>query len=421
MRRFDRFLKRLTRKNDHHFFSEPLNFPTRLRLIARISLRFLWVYCIFLIIALTMTLGSGMDIYHRTEMPQFCATCHEMGNNFGSWEVSMHKSIKCVDCHTRPGLSGWMAAKLSGTRQLLTHLTAETIDDIDVNDHQRQLVSENCKRCHAGAARLSEVDGRIISHERHLEIGIDCVECHSQNFAHPEFDPGQKDWKPPLVDEMDCIRCHDGKNTFGKATAFAAASETNCVRCHPDSLAGNSHGGEEMECNYCHESDSEVHFSVTRESVGEICSNCHDDLGDDHESQHLPFADGLCSDCHSVMSPAHLYLDGAEPSTAACLSCHEEIEVLFASPEGSALSRFSNQDLDLHRTHQKELGDLPAWCLKCHDSHGSESAVAMIRLRSLESRKLQGDFEPSDSGGTCTTECHEDLQSEYTRSPEGQR
>lgn len=94
--------------------------------------------------ALLWTGAAGMDVYHRTEMPEFCGTCHEMGSNFKTWSSSRHESIRCVDCHARTGVGGWLAAKMAGVSQLVTHVTADSIEDIRLGRKHEKIVSDNC-------------------------------------------------------------------------------------------------------------------------------------------------------------------------------------------------------------------------------------------------------------------------------------
>lgn len=403
-------LKRLADPKDRVLLEHQPSLVTRLRVIARIARRYYRLYIVVFLASLIVTVVSGMDVYHRTELPQFCGACHEMGSNFKTWEESRHKSIMCVDCHVKPGISGWLEAKTGGLRQLVTHFTAETIDEIAVNEEQARTVSNNCKRCHAGATRLQERDGLGMAHGRHGEVGILCSECHSGAFAHPESN-GDPRSTPPLVDSATCFECHDGR-TRADLTIFKVEDQASCVRCHPDAELGNQHGAGDNECFDCHSKSEEgVHYEFAADNVAPMCAECHDDVTDlvELDSTHEPFAEGNCLKCHRVMSPAHIYMGEAKPTAAACLACHEETAALLAEDPKAPVSRFNDDGDDLHTSHAAELREQRGWCLRCHSPHASEAKKGLIRLLTgKEDDEEPGVYEALPDGGSCATKCHVD-------------
>lgn len=406
-----RLVRWLASPADRSLLDQRPPLATRFRIVARIGLKHIKIYLFLLVLGLVMTLSSGMDIYHRTEVPQFCGACHEMGPNFASWQVSLHSSITCVDCHAKPGFTGWMEAKLGGTRQLLIHFNAESLEEIEVEAAQRRTIADNCQRCHPGAARLDERSGIAMSHERHFESGISCLECHTRRFAHPEVGPegaAEVAAKPLRADRTSCWKCHDGKHEFGTTVAFDSSNEESCVRCHPDAELGNKHAGGDFACSDCHASREGEHHPFSRDKVGaEICSACHD-LETDLVSQHRHYREGKCLACHSAMSPPHLYRTGPEPEPGTCFACHEEMADLVGGKAGVPPRRFSNGDLDLHGLHGEILDDGGLWCRSCHSPHGSKAPVAMIRLSSDGGTEEDGTFEATAQGGKCTGPCHEE-------------
>ena len=431
----DPLLKRLASPADRKVIERGPGMVTRLRVIARTGLRFVWIYLVVLLLLFVLTFASGMDVYHRTEVPEFCASCHEMERNLAKWKAPLHKSLACASCHTRPGISGWVSAKVGGIRQVLTHFS-EAIPNPRMTEEQFQITSENCRRCHEGAARLDERHGLAISHERHLDIGVQCVECHSRIFAHPKLTKeGRTDisWKPPLVDTQKCLACHDGESPFGGVVAFRQDDEKSCGRCHPDAEFGNHHGGVELSCTDCHELVEygpedllRMHYPVNKDEVAkEICGICHDDvIEEEYASMHMPFQEGKCLECHRVMTPSHLYLTGSKPTVDTCLlgGCHAKMASLLAGEPQAGLSLFSHGDRDLHRRHGALLGEDRAWCLLCHATHGSDAPVAQVRLlTSVEDGdgKGSGKFEVTPDGGACTGACHQDKRVVYAR-PEGE-
>jgi len=341
-----------------------------------------------------------------------------MTTNFKSWEISRHKSIKCVDCHAREGILGYVQAKLGGVRQLIKHISADTIDDIHVNEKQQGIISDNCRRCHESTARIPERPDILISHKRHLEIGVDCVKCHSSVFAHPREDSGEA--SALLAETGACMNCHNGKNFNESLIAFDATRGESCSRCHPDAKLALNHGGMEQTCGDCHEATEERHFSYSDENVSKICSTCHD-IEDDFTSTHEPYKKRLCLECHQVMSPAHLYKTASRPSPDTCFTCHKQMSTLLSDAGKSNISKFSDGKSDLHRVHSGLFEPSEDWCLTCHGAHGSKASVAMIRIRVKNTDGGPGVFAATATGGTCTGACHEDDTVTYTRGFEPSR
>ncbi len=445
MARLDKLLLRFARPADRAALRRRPGTLVRLRAIAGIALRFFWLYVLLFIVGGALTVGGGADIYHRTEVPRFCGGCHEMDSNFDTWAQSQHESIKCVDCHARPGLSGWISAKTAGTTQLLHHFTADSIDDISLKERHRAIVSENCQRCHPGARRLNERHGLLISHERHDELGLQCVACHAGNIAHPKEVPDKDNKVAGLVDIDLCFTCHDGKQEVGDVVAFNARNEDNCGKCHPDSGYALAHGkghpsaATRKPCLSCHDAPVEKapHFKWNRKEQAQLCSKCHEPAKD-LVSTHKPYAEGKCDECHLVMSPSHLFRVGPKPNANFCLGCHEDLARVLKSKDPKVISGFADieEETDLHRYHADELADDPRWCATCHAAHGSKSKRGIVLLKPTEEEEdededededegddedededeaVSASFEATETGGRCSGSCHEDDTMEYDR------
>jgi cytochrome c nitrite reductase small subunit len=420
MTRFDSFLERLagTPKAQHADLAHMPAWRRRARLIARISLRFFWVY-LLLLMATTVWVGAaGMDVYHRTEMPQFCNSCHEMGHNFDTWSDSRHGSIRCIDCHARPGISGYVQAKIAGTLQLYTHLTAKTIDDIHLEKRHEDIVSENCVRCHPETARAADRHNRVMAHKRHGELGLACVICHSAAVAHPDATQA-KDKLAGIVETKKCFECHDGKHAQGVTldkpkVAFAATAKESCEKCHPDATFGKEHGGG-SECLDCHEvRPGQTHFQMDKQNQGALCAKCHD-TPTGAKSTHKPFAQGKCGDCHRVMAPAYLFRFGPTPDENFCLRCHEDVAGALAMPNATTLTQFADGKDDRHRQHADDIGRSPDWCLKCHAGHSSGAERAMLHPKADDKDAAPGVYTATATGGQCTGACHDGDDKQYDR------
>jgi c(7)-type cytochrome triheme protein len=109
----------------------------------------------------------------------------------------------------------------------------------------------NCTQCHAEPPEMvvfdKPVKAVIFDHAGHVDIGLDCSDCHSDVF---EMEVGAAEHHPEhftmeaLYEGKYCGACHDGDLAF--------ASNTRCTACHIgvkgfDRMFGqaqkDSHGG----------------------------------------------------------------------------------------------------------------------------------------------------------------------------------
>ncbi len=54
------------------------------------------------------------------DKPSFCGqSCHVMAPEWTAYQVSSHAHVACTECHVVSGVSGYIDAKLNGSRQLI--------------------------------------------------------------------------------------------------------------------------------------------------------------------------------------------------------------------------------------------------------------------------------------------------------------
>ncbi len=81
----------------------------------------------------------------------FCATsCHVMRPEAFSHQEGAHSRTSCVECHVSPGVSGWLSAKMAGTRQIWQMATNSYPRPVPSSLERNDLVPvrENCEQCH---------------------------------------------------------------------------------------------------------------------------------------------------------------------------------------------------------------------------------------------------------------------------------
>lgn len=130
----------------------------------------------------------------------------------------------------------------------------------------------------------------IFSHAAHINMGIDCSQCHTRVDSS---DKGT-DSLLPVMDA--CRECHD-----------IDEAET-CGLCHSDA---ENPAALEPVIDYSPKFNHAAHISI-----GVECESCHEgiSLSDSSSTVHLPLMDP-CMACH----------DG-ETADRSCITCHEKPE-----------------------------------------------------------------------------------------------
>ncbi len=98
---------------------------------------------------------GGVVAVQWTETADFCGRCHTMGPELKAYEMSPHREVSCAECHVEPGLSGWVKAKINGTRQLVEVMLGTFPKPILAPDHaELPSTQDTCVRCHDVAALI---------------------------------------------------------------------------------------------------------------------------------------------------------------------------------------------------------------------------------------------------------------------------
>jgi len=206
-----------------------------------------------LLAILLIALSSYLIFDYVEAQPSFCASCHEMSFNYGTWLNSTHKeSTNCLSCHSEPGLSGQIAVKIRGITELIAHIRGGY--QIPIRNSV-PVKNEQCTACHP----LSRLDINIdYRHVLHDEMGIKCVDCHSKVVHH---EPNE----PTAITSQQCEGCHQshvGVNSTFPLTG--AHSKLQCIECHSSSL-----GAVSVDCASCHTPPS------THSGLTSSCVSCH--------------------------------------------------------------------------------------------------------------------------------------------------
>ncbi len=90
-----------------------------------------------------------MSLIHWTETADFCGRCHTMSPELQAYEAGPHRDVACAECHVEPGITGWIKAKINGTRQLVEVVLGTFPEPIPPPDHSDlPASSDTCAKCH---------------------------------------------------------------------------------------------------------------------------------------------------------------------------------------------------------------------------------------------------------------------------------
>jgi cytochrome c nitrite reductase small subunit len=107
--------------------------------------------------------------------PSACVNCHIMRPQFDAWQKSSHHAVAvCIDCHLPHDLVPKFVAKAeNGYRHSLEFTAGTFAEPIFVQARGREILEENCVRCHAGL--VAEID----PHGASAQDRLSCVGCHT--------------------------------------------------------------------------------------------------------------------------------------------------------------------------------------------------------------------------------------------------
>jgi cytochrome c nitrite reductase small subunit len=134
-------------------------------------------------IALLVVAGTGMYVTDFTAYlgnnPTTCNNCHVMDGAYEGWFHSSHKTwAVCNDCHTPHAIiPKYLVKTESGYHHVTAFTFGTTPEAIRARESSRQVVQENCVRCHTET--MEDIMAGHHSFDRY------CFECHRRT-AHGE-------------------------------------------------------------------------------------------------------------------------------------------------------------------------------------------------------------------------------------------
>lgn len=305
----------------------------------------------FLTVALFLVVvffSIGAITVETTSTSKFCSTCHEMQPEYYTWKASSHSEVDCVQCHIKSGVDEYAKAKANGLVEVYKKTTGKYIAPIRMPD---EVPDESCEKCHNVYKRNFTTSGDIIiSHVKHKENDVTCVQCHS-GIAHGNiadrkmtFQSDYANWDSTIgktamsemkfvKPDMDtCMDCHKARDVT-----------TECSACHTTGMVPDNHKkedfvkethGDEAEANLAECNDCHKDMSITKLEGYEEQSLVSKYLSQNPQTQkktHIQYAkeNTYCVDCHNKRPASHTpdlisnHGDYANQDKASCAVCHE--------------------------------------------------------------------------------------------------
>jgi cytochrome c nitrite reductase small subunit len=135
------------------------------------------------VIALLAVVGTGLYVTDFTAYlgnnPSTCNNCHVMDYVYEGWYHAGHSEwTTCNECHTPHALiPKYITKAQSGYHHVTAFVSGNIPDAIRAKPHSRDIVQENCKRCHEDT--IANINLSPMTGERY------CFDCH-RSAAHGE-------------------------------------------------------------------------------------------------------------------------------------------------------------------------------------------------------------------------------------------
>ncbi len=202
--------------------------------------------------------------------------------------------------------------------------------------HTAAEIGLGCVDCHVDA--FPHVQPLPNTHAQYVTKFTDaCLECHGQ-----ENESGERVFhianlqESDLLEDTVCYDCHvSGYNEVAPDPSVLTVAVETCADCHATTVSEweqSLHGEQQLGCNTCHyPHEGKLRFETTEA----LCLNCHDQDRDNYV--HLQHVEQVCADCHVYRGgdrTTHIMAEVSLPTghdnkvgIAACLDCHEDLEV----------------------------------------------------------------------------------------------
>lgn len=356
--------------------------------------------------------GNEHKFRYLNSEAKMCVTCHRPVNT-GSFPHEPVAEGKCIECHDPHGSEAQAHIRKSS----LVELCNDCHDPVANRRRRHEPVERGeCLECHSAhgseEANLLNATGNEF-----------CFQCHEEQNP---IGANGKSRKIHLAEEVcaDCHRSHDSDYSGLLAEPPLAL----CFHCHEDlkkevdsSEFKHEAISEGQACLECHKAHNSTFTPLLRKAETALCFSCHENVKtqvEQAEFKHRPIMDKNCLSCHAPHASSHrkrLFEDAPfatymayDPSHYAfCFTCHEE--TITRDRYTDQFTDFRNGELNLHYLHVNKETKGRA-CMDCHSGHASDQPKIIRSSRTFGKWESPIKFTKTETGGSCTTGCHEDYK-----------
>lgn len=142
--------------------------PFRIR--GKVQIKDKWILVsVVLIFCILLYAGSSVAM-KKTDQPAFCSSCHVMNQATRTFMTSVHAELSCNDCHAPQHPLDRIAFKTkAGISHVSKYITGDIDDVIRATDKTREVVDQNCLRCH----QMTNINVA-------MDAKNSCIDCHRQ-------------------------------------------------------------------------------------------------------------------------------------------------------------------------------------------------------------------------------------------------
>jgi cytochrome c nitrite reductase small subunit len=167
------------------------------------------------LIILVFYVGNAAS--YLSDKPETCVNCHVMFPQYSSWQHSSHARVAtCNDCHVPHNnfISKYMFKATDGLRHSAMFTLRLEPQVIHIKDAGKEVVEENCERCHDALLGYYHSVGNGIENEGEEKEEVMCWSCHKEvphgkvsslssfpNARVPGLSPVLPDWLTKALDK----------------------------------------------------------------------------------------------------------------------------------------------------------------------------------------------------------------------------
>ena len=323
--------------------AEPGNVGTGFRRVFQLRR---WVGTLLASVLVVILLVGAPSLYYERSQGSACASCHEIWQPYTDWHASAHRNVPCSQCH---GDVFTLDAgfHLGNMRRVFTHLRGEVPEKPRLRNKDVLQMVARCQKCHqqefadwqSGGHSATYTDVFLdTKHNQRQVLMDDCLRCHAMHFQGGIRDlvapvSTRGPWQllqPQLAQQpvIPCLTCHqlhrEGtplvKSRPGAATAGPDQEINRPSLALFDRRALGHIPVGELPLPAMLEGTRAVKISPDHRQA--LCYQCHAPLatrqvnsGDDRTP--IGVHEGLsCFACH---------LKHGEQTRASCATCHPQM------------------------------------------------------------------------------------------------